>query len=120
MLRRMLLILCLFSLAALLTACSAEDLLATPTPPLKLYLPPTQPPEPTDPPTQPPAPTDTPAPPPTLAIDTSQVKQQLAQVEADTPKMRGLKPNPPVPEHFISKEQMGHNLAQLTTKNYSP
>lgn len=119
MLRRILLVLSLSALASLLVACNPGDLIATPTPVLKLYLPPTVPPEPTEPATEPPVATDTPAPPPTLAIDTTEVKIQLAQVEADTTKMRGLKPKSNVPEHFISTDEMGYNMMQQTLTKYT-
>jgi hypothetical protein len=119
MFRSILALIFLASLAGLLTACNPGDFLATPTPTLKLYLPPTQPPLPTAGPTEPPKATDTPAPPPTLAIDTGEVKKQLAQVEADTSKMRGLKAKRAVPEHFVSKEQMAYDLTQQTLKGYS-
>src|SRR5437588_988434 len=57
--------------------------------------------------------------PPTLALDTTQVKKELAEVEAQTAKMRGLTPKVHVPEHFVSAEQMKYNLAQETLKNYT-
>ncbi len=120
MLRRMLLIPCLLLLAGtLLTACNPANFLATPTPTLKLYLPPTEAPAQADSPTVPPAATKTLAPPPTLAMDTSEVKRELAQVEADTSKMRGLKARRKVPEHFISKDELTYNMVQDTNKNYS-
>jgi hypothetical protein len=105
----------------LLTACesgrsSPQDVAAmmrtavTPTPG-----PATNTPAPTVPATQ----TYTPVPPPTIAMDMSEVKRQLAQVEADTAKMRGLQPKAHVPEHFYSQEEMKYHLAQQTLKDYT-
>src|SRR5690242_9711907 len=65
-------------------------------------------------PTVPPTETLTPVPPPTISMDTTEVKAQLAQVEADTAKMRGLKPKAHVPEHFYSQEELKYHLAQQT------
>ncbi len=59
-------------------------------------------------------------PPPTLALDTKEVEKQLLQVEADTAKMRGLKPKTHVPEHFISSAEMSYMTLQDTLKDYTP
>src|SRR5215212_516246 len=61
----------------------------------------------------------TPAPPPTIVMDMTEVKRQLAQVEADTAKMRGLKPKAHVPEHFYSQAEMTYHLTQQTIKEYT-
>ncbi|MFL5734622.1 MAG: hypothetical protein ACJ78Q_15670 [Chloroflexia bacterium] len=77
------------------------------------------------PPTDTPGPTSTPTvtltpePPPTLALDMSEVKSQLARIEADTAKMRGLKPKAHVPEHFYSQAELKYHLGQDTLKEYT-
>jgi hypothetical protein len=48
------------------------------------------------------------------------VKKQLAEVEADTAKMRGLGPKARVPEHFISGAEMKYRLTQRTLQEYTP
>ncbi len=64
-------------------------------------------------------PTSTPAPPPTIALDTKEIQKELVKIEADTTKMRGLKPKKPVPAHFISPDQMKYSLTQQTLKGYT-
>src|SRR5205085_6934301 len=56
---------------------------------------------------------------PTIAMDMSEVKRQLAQVEADTAKMRGLQPKAHVPEHFYSQAELAYHLTQQTLKDYT-
>ena len=90
--------------------------------PLKYVPPPTVPPTeaPVATPTHTPyADPPTPTAPPTLVVDTSKVKKQLALVEANTAKMRGLKAKRAVPEHFISSDQMAYNMTQETLSSYS-
>src|SRR5215216_2301363 len=67
-------------------------------------------------------PTETPVPvaPPTISLDTTEIKRQLAQVEKDTAKMRGLKPKVDVPEHFVSSAELKYNMMQQTLKEYTP
>lgn len=57
--------------------------------------------------------------PPTISLDTKEVEKQLARVETDAARMRGLKPTGNVPEHFISRDEMGYNMAQSTLENYT-
>jgi len=118
--RRSVILVFLFLL--LLTACNTEGTMQVP-PPAVPTSPPTATPQPQDTPTPAPTatPTEIPTPiaPPTIAMDTSTVKSQAAQVEADTAKMRGLKPKQVVPEHFISQEEMKYNMTQYILKEYT-
>lgn len=117
---RRILTLFLLLLASVLSACDMGGSRANNQ--LKYVPPPTQPP------TEPPRPTATntvytepatPTAPPPLALDTAKVKAQLAKIEADTARMRGLKALHPVPENFISKDQIAYNMEQVTLKEYT-
>ncbi|HKP54824.1 MAG TPA: hypothetical protein VJ183_19490 [Chloroflexia bacterium] len=118
--RRYFILLCAFC-ACLLVACDTpEESLNQPKKPTLRLSVITPLPEVTPTPTVEPTPTSTPAPPPTIALDTKEVERQLAQVEADTAKMRGLKPKSKVPEHFISREEMRYSMMQQTLQEYTP
>ena len=107
--------------ASLLAACdSPDDSLNQPKKPtLKLSVI-TPVPEVTPTPTAVPTRTPTLAPPPTIALDTKEVERQLAKVEADTAKMRGLAPISKVPEYFISRDEMRYSMTMQTLQEYTP
>lgn len=132
-----------FTLALLLSACDPTGLtIATPTPvpltPTATSAPDTPTAQPTD---TVSLPTDTPQPVATatagadIATSTPQtgagttpgasptvnsaLKDQLEEVEAQTSRLRGLQPKKPVPEHFISPEQLKQDLIRQMGEDYS-
>src|SRR5512140_47981 len=131
-----------FTLALLLSACDPTGLtIATPTPvpltPTATSAPDTPTAQPTD---TVSLPTDTPQPVATatagadIATTTPQtgagatpgasptvnsaLKDQLEEVEAQTSRLRGLQPKKPVPEHFISPEQLKQDLIRQMGEDY--
>jgi hypothetical protein len=56
---------------------------------------------------------------PTTAAGDAEVAQQLAQIEQQTSKVRGLQPTGTVPEQIIDHDQLRANLEQELQKSYS-